>query len=832
MKFVNFILLFAFVFLVGSAVSWAAESPVLVAGAGADKGTIGRPVRIISIGKCHLKPKEMAKLVDREASTGADMIVLPEMWPKSREPVTLDGAPITALAVVAKKHHTYIVSPILRKDGDTAYNSSVVLDRQGQVVGVYDKLFPVLADPPEVKDRGEQVRPGADGYVFETDFGRIGMAVCFDAQFPEVWHRLAHNGAQLVLFSGIASGGKSLGAYAMLHHYYVVCCTNSGECQVYDITGDKLLHERKGISRITLDMDRRIFHTNDFYNKWPVVGEKLKRLLKENPGVVIDKKMPREEWYVLKATQPGVDVPALARKYDMQILQTYLRKQREQGAAKRGFAFTRQGPPAEAAVRQRENRLAHKYETEQKHIEQSPVPEYRYASEKAYEAFADMKYGIRIHWGPYAVKHLAASWWMLRMDFAGKQEYQQLYKQFNPKDFDAEKWMKMFKRNGLKMFAFTAKHHDGFSMFDTATRVKQRVNWTAEGGPRLEDCDLAYSVMESPYGRDIVKEICDAAHKYDIKIDLYFSHPDWYDADFRPYNYHPTRTPDAAAHPELYGFVPVPTWPHLVASDPTEAEVTRMMQRHRSQLTELLTKYGQIDMVCLDMWMGPPIWPQLRETMLSLRKLAPNTMFRSRGIRNYGDYYTPEGYVPGDKSNSSMPWFVIYPLGGMFAYQKDGAKYKGGDWIVTNVIDSTAKGGNFMVAIGPDGGGNWHPKALEALDYAGDWLRVNGEAIYATRPRPGKLWKEGKHIRFTRTKDNRTIYAISLNHWPGRELVLKTVAVKPDAKIHMLGCSEPLAWRMDNKGLVIEIPERLQDEAARPCKQAWAFRIQACSGTN
>lgn len=86
----------------------------------------------------------------------------------------------------------------------------------------------------------------------------------------------------------------------------------------------------------------------------------------------------------------------------------------------------------------------------------------------------------------------------------------------------------------MKMFAITTKHHEGFSMFDTKTRVKSRANWVVPGGPRIEPCDLAYSVMETPLRRDIIGELCDAAHKGDMKIDLYFSHPDWYDADFRP----------------------------------------------------------------------------------------------------------------------------------------------------------------------------------------------------------------------------------------------------------------------------------------------------------
>ena len=76
-----------------------------------------------------------------------------------------------------------------------------------------------------------------------------------------------------------------------------------------------------------------------------------------------------------------------------------------------------------------------------------------------------------------------------------------------------------FRRCGLKCFAFTTKHHDGFSMFDTKTRVKRRVNWTAPGGPKIEDCDLAYSIMEMPLRRDIVRELCDAAHRHGIAID-------------------------------------------------------------------------------------------------------------------------------------------------------------------------------------------------------------------------------------------------------------------------------------------------------------------------
>ena len=115
-----------------------------------------------------------------------------------------------------------------------------------------------------------------------------------------------------------------------------------------------------------------------------------------------------------------------------------------------------------------------------------------------------------------------------------------------PAGFDADEWTSLFAENGMRMFAFTTKHHEGFSMFDTKTRVRQRVRWDAPGTPQIEDCDLAYSIMETPFRRDIVKELCDAGRKRGLRIALYFSHPDWYDADFRPYAEHPVTVPSAA----------------------------------------------------------------------------------------------------------------------------------------------------------------------------------------------------------------------------------------------------------------------------------------------
>lgn len=477
------------------------------------------------------------------------------------------------------------------------------------------------------------------------------------------------------------------------------------------------------------------------------------------------------------------------------------------------------------------------------YIEDLPIEDYHWASDRAVEAFNDLKFGLRIHWGIYSIfGRPHESWPFLGLPFAQRQSYNQEYKTWNPVGFDADAWMNLCQEAGMKMFAFTSKHHEGFSMFDTRTRVRQRANWTAPGGPAIEECDLSYSIMETPFRRDVVHELTHAARRRGIKIDLYFSHSDWYDADFRPYGYHPFQVPSS---PRLWGWQPSDGsvqqfWDKLkrflgkeivFAPDPTPKQVDRMVARHRAQLTELLTHYGPVDMLDLDIFWGPSVWPRLRQTIFKIRELQPDVMLRARGIGNYGDYYTPEGFVPASKEATKMPWFVIYPLGTSFSYESDAAKYKGAGWMVRNLVDATAKGGNFMVGVGPNGQGSFHPTAVEQLKETGRWLRVNGEGIYATRAREGTLWMEGDSLRFTRSKDRRTVYCFA-TVWPGRTLVIKTLELREAGKVKMLGYPKALASRWEpGLGLVIDIPENLQTESNRPCDYAWGFSITSAPAT-
>jgi alpha-L-fucosidase len=468
------------------------------------------------------------------------------------------------------------------------------------------------------------------------------------------------------------------------------------------------------------------------------------------------------------------------------------------------------------------------YQTVRDFIEEVPVHGYEWASPAAYEAFYDMKYGIRIHWGLYSVAGFhGESWPFLDLDYPARARYNQMYKTWNPVGFDADEWTSLFADNGMRMFAFTTKHHEGFSMWDTKTRVRNRIRWDGPGSPVIENCDLAYSIMETPFRRDVVKELTEAGHKRGLRISLYFSHPDWYDADFRPYADHPAQVP---LSPELD-----PEWKQArkklgallwMAPNPTPEEVKRMMARHRAQIEELLTNYGEIDMLSLDQWLGPKVWPQLRQTLFRIRELQPNVMVRARGIGNYGDYYTPEGYVPGSKANTTMPWMVIYPLAEGFSFDPVAAHYKGAQWIVHNIIDTVAKGGSFQVGVGPDAMGRFHPTAVEQIKQVGVWMKTAGGGIYATRSRAGDLWREGNSIRYTRSKDKRTVYCYALD-WPGNSLRLTTVNPAAGSRITMFGYPEPLRWKYDSAtGLTINLPESMADPSRRPTQYAWGWTMQ------
>jgi predicted amidohydrolase len=296
---------------------------------------IGRPVRVVSLCFKSATLDAIAGIVDTEGAKGVDLICLPEAWRGPDVLETLSGPTITTLSALARKHRSYVVCPIYRRADGHRLNSTVLIDRTGSVGAVYDKVFPYWNEfdmsPPALPGKG-------DAAVFDADFGRMGIATCFDAKFPEVFQRLRDKGAEMVVWSSAYSGFTELQAFALLHHYYIVTSTLTGDSVVYDITGALLLDERgKGdvtVSRFTLDMDRTIYHYN--FNL-----DRRARLLAERSGdVALDADMPREEWFVLKAARPGVSARRLGREYGLEELRYYQDRSRTGIDARRGFSFS------------------------------------------------------------------------------------------------------------------------------------------------------------------------------------------------------------------------------------------------------------------------------------------------------------------------------------------------------------------------------------------------------------------------------------------------------------------------------------------------------------
>jgi alpha-L-fucosidase len=133
-----------------------------------------------------------------------------------------------------------------------------------------------------------------------------------------------------------------------------------------------------------------------------------------------------------------------------------------------------------------------------------------------------------------------------------------------------------------------------------------------------------------------------------------------------------------------------------------------------------------------------------------------------------------------------------------------------------------AKGGSFMVCIGPDQTGKFHPTAVKQLEEVGRWLKVNGGGIFETRAR--NIWKEND-IYFTRTKDSRKVFAF-VEKWPGTEIVIPTVSPKKGSKIHLFGYKKPLKWSQTKEGIKVIIPDELQAPENRPCEYAWGFQME------
>lgn len=280
--------------------------------------------------------EQACRYVDQAAASRPDLVCLAENFLHSGLPAddipvleSADGPTLTALAACARRAHTYICGSFceVRPDGRRA-NTAFLLDRRGELVGQYDKVHPTIG---EIAGRG--VTPGGCAPVFNTDFGRLGFAICYDIGWPDHWAALARAGAELVVWPSAYDGGFPLQCYAWTHRYWIVTAVRTEHSKVIDPTGRVLASTSTWIKQLpwTLDLERTVFHVN--FNE-----AKLDRLLAERPGVRAEP-LAEEGVFTLESDDPAWPVARLIAHYGLETFAQYHeRAAAVQDRARRGVA--------------------------------------------------------------------------------------------------------------------------------------------------------------------------------------------------------------------------------------------------------------------------------------------------------------------------------------------------------------------------------------------------------------------------------------------------------------------------------------------------------------
>ncbi len=347
------------------------------------------------------------------------------------------------------------------------------------------------------------------------------------------------------------------------------------------------------------------------------------------------------------------------------------------------------------------------------------------------EWFIHDRFGLFIHWGIYAVA--GRHEWVQSREKIPSDVYARYAEFFDPDLYEPAAWARMAREAGMKYAVLTSKHHDGFAMWDT----------------QLSD----FKVTNTPAGRDVLREFVDAFRAEGLKIGFYHSVIDWHHPDYTLDSPHPMRDMD----PETYN-------------------KGRNMARYREflhgQVRELLTNYGQIDVMWFD-WTPPEKshddWDSEGLARM-VRELQPGILLNDRiDYPESADFVTPEEYQAKtwpERDGRRVLWETCQTLNGSWGFDRDNHNWKSTDLLIRLLIDSVAKGGNLLLNVGPTARGEFDPVAQATLAEIGAWTRRHGRAIYGATaseetPPPD--------CRFTQRGDRLYLHIFS---WPLRHIHL------------------------------------------------------------
>ncbi len=322
------------------------------------------------------------------------------------------------------------------------------------------------------------------------------------------------------------------------------------------------------------------------------------------------------------------------------------------------------------------------------------------------EWFKDARFGMFIHYGPYAIP--ARGEWVQSHEKTTTEEYKKYVDAFLPSNYNPTEWAAIAKQAGMKYAVMTAKHHDGFCMYDS----------------KLTD----YKITSNIPGRDFIKEYLEVFRKEDLKVGLYYSLIDWHHKDYPNVGNHPMRDNKS--------------W------DNKDYNWDNYLEYMHNQIEELMTQYGKIDILWLDYSFGEYSDEKWKATELvkMIKKHQPNIILNSRLLNNkgnslkgrvlnkFGDFETPEMGVPEeplyDIFGNSLPWETCLTLNNSWGYNANDNEWKSAKLVINTLVDAVSKSGNLLLNVGPDSQGNIPLSSKKILKEVGNWMSKNSTSIY------------------------------------------------------------------------------------------------------